>query len=230
MVGIDGDFQKNWEFKIPKMERDDLLVICNPLNPASTIYKKQLIEDAIEQAENAGATVIIDEAYKGLAFEKLPRYENAIRLRSFSKEFNMEGWRLGYAIAPDEIVGRIVKFNQITTTCVPIFTQNAGRACLENERKVLGENAKVWQSRSLVMQKILKKLRFEFTEPESGIYIFASHPDINDSNKYAMKALEKGVAIAPGTEFGNDKFIRICVNQPEETLKLAAECLEAALR
>lgn len=223
----DTEIGKKWGIGTPKFNSEDVMVICNPNNPTSTNYDERTVEETIENAEKNNVVVILDEAYKGLSFKKMPRYENAIRLRSFSKEFNMEGWRLGYAIAPKEIAAKLTAFNQISTTCTPAFVQKAGLACLENEREILDANTKIWLGRSLAAQSALKKAKFEFATPDAGIYIFATHLGINE--EFAMKLLERGVVVAPGSEFGCKNFVRICVNQSEQVLNSAIEIMEKSV-
>ena len=117
----------------------------------------------------------------------------------------MEGWRLGYAIAPKDIVKKIVKFNQITTTCVAPFVQMAGLSCLENEEEIIRQNRNLWKARLEVAEKALTKNGFKFAKPQSGIYVFATRADITDSGEFALSCLEKGVAVSPGGGFGNYK-------------------------
>ncbi|MFH1520753.1 MAG: pyridoxal phosphate-dependent aminotransferase [Candidatus Micrarchaeota archaeon] len=221
--------EKKWELSIPKFNSEDVMILCNPNNPTSTNYDERIVNETIENAEKNNATVILDEAYKGLSFKKMPQYENAIRIRSFSKEFNMEGWRLGYVVASKEIATKLTAFNQISTTCTPAFIQKAGFACLENEKEILSANTKIWMERSLATQSSLKKAKFEFTKPDAGIYIFTTHPDIDE--KFVMKLLENEVVVAPGNEFGENykKFVRICINQPEEIMSHAIRMMEKTL-
>ncbi len=212
---------------LPEEVRDaGVLILCNPLNPASTVYEPDAVSSAIGQATELrgqkGGYVILDEAYKGLAFSAIPRYdgENVIRVRSFSKEFSMEGWRLGYAVAPADVVKKVVAFNQATITCVPEFVQRAGIACLEDEGIVAGHR-EVWRARSLAAQRALRAAGFSFAKPGAGIYVFATHEKLRDADGFAMKLLEKeGVVVAPGSDFGGyGRFVRICVNQPAAVLE-----------
>lgn len=212
---------KNWQFdSLPSAK---LSIICNPLNPTSTIYDAKKVKEAIENANAAGDFVILDEAYRGIAFESIPKFEGALRVRSFSKEFNMENWRLGYLVAPSEIVQKVVKFNQITETCVPPFVQAAGIACLQNEKELLDKNKGIWRKRADVASKALREAGFKFAKPQSPMYAFATHDGIADAGEYAMGLLEeKRVAVAPGNDFGGfSKFVRITLNQSEETLREA---------
>jgi len=217
--------ENGWQFDNLPLNGAAMAIICNPLNPTSTVYSEKLVRNTLAEAETAGVPLVLDEAYKGLAFRPVPKYENAIRVRSFSKEFNMEGWRLGYAVVPKDVAKKLIAFNQITSTCVPDFIQRAGIACLENEKEILDANRAVWNKRSEVAQKALKAAGFRFVVPDSGIYIFATHDAITDSSTYALELLEKkGIAVAPGTGFGDYKnFVRICLNQNEQTMRDAIE-------
>ena len=207
------------KWQMEKVPSKDALVICNPLNPTSTICKKSSVDKAIAKAKESKAAVIVDEAYRGIAFEDIA-VPDAIRVRSFSKEFNMENWRLGYAVAPKGVAGKLVEFLQATSTCVAPFVQAAGIACLENEEELLEINREIWKMRMTAASKAMNAAGFKFAEPQAGMYIFATHEGIADAGKYAMKLLEKGVAVAPGSAFGNFRsFVRICANQPEDVLE-----------
>ncbi|HQT44525.1 MAG TPA: pyridoxal phosphate-dependent aminotransferase [Candidatus Micrarchaeota archaeon] len=219
-IAQDARLENNWEFgTLPKA---DVAVICNPLNPTSTIYSENSVKQEVLEANANGTYLLLDEAYKGLAFEKIPRYDGAIRVRSFSKEFNMENWRLGYVVAPEALAKKMIAFNQVTATCVSPISQAAGLACLENEREILEANRKIWKSRMDTAAKEMKSAGFEFAKPKSGMYVFARHDGIKDATAYALELLEKGVAVSPGADFGAGKgFIRVCANQDEGTLKSA---------
>ena len=111
---------------------------------------------------------------------------------------------------------------QVEGTCIPAFIQAAGIACLENEKEILSSHRKAWKARAESACKSLASHGFKFSKPQSGIYVFATHEGISDSGKYALSLLEKGVAVAPGTDFGGyGKFVRICVNQPPSVLEEA---------
>ncbi|MEM4634142.1 MAG: pyridoxal phosphate-dependent aminotransferase [Candidatus Anstonellaceae archaeon] len=221
--GIKTKLNTNWKFNsIPK---SDIILICNPNNPTSTVYSNDSIKEVIE---NSHYPVIIDEAYKGLAFERIDSFD-CIRIRSFSKEFNMENWRLGYAVVPDEIAKKLIQYNQITCTCVPNFVQAAGIACLENEKELLKENKKVWKKRLDAAASALKRAGFKFAMPQSAMYIFATHSAISSGTHFSMELLKHGVAVAPGEDFGEKRFFRMTCNATPEELKEAVEKMEKIL-
>lgn len=220
---IPTSFENNWQLKDSEVEPESVFVLCNPLNPTSTVYGQASVKKLLEECAQKNSLAVLDEAYKGLSFEKIPLYD-AMRVRSFSKEFNMEEWRLAYLVGPKDLVDKIINFNQITVTCVPEFVQRAGIACLENEKQILYENRKKWLLRKNAAVKALKKNGFGFAMPSSGIYCFATHEKITDSEKFAFSLLEKGIAVSAGTSFGEQgSFVRLCLNQDEKTLSQAIE-------
>ncbi len=230
-VNLKGSVESDWAFGELALDGAKVFLLCNPLNPTSSVYSPSVVERCIKEVSDSGAYMILDEAYKELAFEPIPRYEGAIRVRSFSKEFNMEGWRLGYIVAPEEVAKKMISYNQITATCVPEFIQRGGIAALEDSSRIVSENRTIWKRRAEVASAALSEAGFEFSPPASGIYAFATHPKINDAWEFAIDMLDKGVAVAPGSPFGGyDKYLRICLSQPEEFLEEAILKMGEALK
>ncbi|MCL5036009.1 MAG: pyridoxal phosphate-dependent aminotransferase [Chloroflexi bacterium] len=222
-------FEDRWLFDNVDFDYAKMIIICNPVNPTSIVYPEDLLRKIIKEAAEREVYVIMDEAYKGLSIEPVPDY-GAISVKSFSKEFNMGGWRLGYAVAPEEIAERLVNFNLMTTTCVPEFVQRAGIACLENEKEIIEQNRDTWKKRFDIASKALKDAGFKFVRPDAGLYIFATHDKIKDGDEYVFNLLDAGVVVAPGSSFGGyDNFVRICINQDEELLLKAIGIMEACL-
>jgi aspartate aminotransferase len=207
------------------------IILCNPLNPVSIVYPPAFVEEVINEAARHGVAVVIDEAYRGLAFQEYPRYDGAIRVRSFSKEFNMEGWRLGYVASPAPVARRLTRFNQITATCVAPFVQAAGIACLQKEKELLSENLKNWKERTSAAVNMLSGTGMSFTVPTAGIYLFATHSNITNGDRFVLELLEKGVALAPGSCFGDyGNYVRICLNQDVPLMREALDIMHQHLQ
>jgi len=220
--------ENGWSVTLSDIPKVNLLILCNPLNPTGIVYDENVIRDVLELGLRSGFRVILDEAYKGLSFREIPRYESAIRLRSFSKEFGLESWRLGYAVTPKDVADKLGSFLQATITCVPSFIQEAGLACLENETEIRAANAAIWRSRSETARQALAAQGFRFVPPDSGMYFFVTRPDIRDADIFCRELLDRtGVAVAPGGSFGGfGRFVRICANQPEDILRNALALLK----
>jgi aspartate aminotransferase len=226
-VRVPTSMETSWRLDPSAIGEAKILLLCNPSNPTSTVLPPADVRRILEQARQRGTVAILDEAYRGLAFEEVPLYSDAIRVRSFSKEFNMEG----YAVAPQDVVAKVVSVIQATTTCVPDFVQEAGAACLDREESLLTEHRRIWRERSRAAQEALRQAGFRFSEPGAAMYLFATHPRLTDSGAFALKLLERGIAVAPGTGFGDfPSFIRLCVNQEATVLRQAVAEMAALLQ
>ena len=229
-VKVKTTLEDQWNFTGLDLDNAAMVIICNPNNPTSTLYDDTRVSAALEVAQKNNVHAILDEAYRDLSFKEIPKHENAIRVRSFSKEFNMEGWRIGYVVAPEDVVKKLASFMQITTTCVPLFTQKAAIAAIENEKSIKEANLSVWQPRVDKTSEMLAKAGFKFAKPDAGIYFFLTHDKVLDGEEYAMRLLDAGVAVSPGSAFGDhSRFIRICANQDEKILQEAIDIMAQAL-
>lgn len=222
-------FEENWKIPDLNLKPHSVVMLCNPLNPTSTTLSSSEIESLESQSYASSSKLIFDEAYRDLAFKRT-EYSGEIRIRSFSKEFNLEGWRLGYAVLPEPLAKQLSSLVHITTSCVSSLIQNIGVTCLENRESILKTNVEVWKTRLGALSEALKNAGFEFVEPESGMYIFATHPKIKNCEKFCRDALENGVVVSPGSAFGPyDKFVRISASCEAERLVKAVEILSKSL-
>jgi aspartate aminotransferase len=206
-----------------------VVLISDPCNPTGKALSKGTINLLCKQAAKVSADIIWDEAYRGF-MRNASAHPFGIRVRSFSKEFHLEGWRIGYAIVPEELRTALVKFIVTTVTAVSEPMQRVAYACLTAERAIMRRNLPLWEQRLNFLSARLKKLGFEFHVPDCGMYIFARHPRIDDATVFCERALEKGLALAPGIAFGPyPEFIRISAAASREEMKRAmnivAECL-----
>jgi aspartate aminotransferase len=127
-------------------------------------------------------------------------------------------------------VEKVVEFNQLSITCVPQFVQAAGLACLQSEERILGEARAAWRARARAAAQALREAGFRFAEPQSGMYVFAAHPDAADDQEFAARLLKAGVAIAAGSSFGAPGFVRICANCEAPELEEAVRRMRGVLQ
>ena len=222
--------EDGWQFKNLPLDNACVALLCNPLNPTSTCYSPESIKKLAAESRKAGVALVIDEAYRDLAFEPIENHE-AIRVRSFSKEFNMEGMRLGYAVVPVELAKELMRFMQLSVTCTSTIIQEAGSACLKERQSILEKNCDIWRKRLSILSAALRQSSFEFCEPEAGMYIFAKHPKIMNSETFVETLFERGVAVAPGTAFGPyPQYIRIAASEEPEILLKAVDILGVTIQ
>jgi len=202
------------------MNNIKMIVVINPNNPTSSVLSNKRVREIVEIATDYNAWVLYDVAYADLAFQPVKKIveDNVLLVDSFSKSFSLSGWRVGYVACNRDICKRLIKFNQITISCVPEFIQRAVFTGLEHKDKIVKKARKVYKERAVFAYRYLKR-HVKVCMPCSGFYIF---PHIGmDSVKLAFNLLEKGIAIAPGIVFGEkyNEYVRISLVRDLEVLK-----------
>ncbi len=205
-----------------------LIILNSPLNPTSTEYKRPDLQAVYHYAQDKKIQELVDAAHSNLSFKhnELTRYEEYVNVtNTLSKAYCMSGWRAGYLVASEELTRKLVELNQITFTNVPLFTQAAMLAGLENRETVTEETREECKKRLSLAEKIFEGT--DYVKPDAGFYLFIR---CEDGGKVAENALEKGVAIVPGANFGGyGEWIRISLSHPEATLRPALETVRKAL-
>ncbi len=229
------NFEECWEVDPQKLEqmidqRTKAIILTNPNNPTSTMLSSKTLKEIVSIAERKNIYILYDNAYMGLAFKKQEKIEspNLIKIETFSKGFAMTGWRVGYTICKKELAEKMLKFNQITTSCVPKFVQRAAFAALENREKIQRKMTNISKKRASFACKILKKYNFDFVKPDAGFYVF---PNIKvNSIRLAENLLEKGIGIVPGSAFGDyQNFARISLTEDLPVLEKVFEEINSSV-
>jgi aspartate/methionine/tyrosine aminotransferase len=131
----------------------------------------------------------------------------------------MTGWRVGYIVANKMLIDQVTKLNQITFNNVPVFIQDAALKGLEL-REQIAENIKAkYKQRADLASKKLGAAGFKFTQPDAPFYVFPKREGL-DGEKFTLSLLDSGVAVAPGTSFGDYKeHFRISLTAPDNEIE-----------
>jgi aspartate/methionine/tyrosine aminotransferase len=227
--------QDNWTDKTVSA------IVASPSNPTGTLLSENEILKMLKFVKEKGGYLIVDEIYHGLVYDgemktALEFDDNVIIINSFSKYFNMTGWRLGWLIAPEKLVESIDKLTQNIFLAASTPAQYAALAAFKPETiKILEEYKKEFKRRRDYLLPELKKIGFKIeVEPQGAFYIYAECAMFTkDSFKFAYDLLENiGVAITPGKDFGNNKeniYVRFAYTVSIERLKEAVERLTSYL-
>ena len=141
----------------------------------------------------------------------------------------MTGWRIGYIIANKMLIDNITKLNQITINNVPVFIQEAALKGFEMQKQLSSKIKEEYEERAKMASKTLAKAGFKFTKPEAPFYVFPKRDGL-DSEKFTLDLLDKGVAVAPGTAFGDYReHFRISLTAPETRIKVALDKISEAV-
>ena len=234
------EMEDGWKVDLEKLEamidKDTRMIILNnPNNPTSKVIDTETLDGIVEIANKKGVTILSDEVYGTISFVKsksILEYDGDhkhILTTGFSKTFSMTGWRIGYIIANKQLVDNITKLNQITINNVPVFIQEAALKGLEMQKQLATKIKEEYRERAKMASKILAKSGFSFTKPEAPFYVFPKRQGL-ESEKFTLDLLDNGVAVAPGTAFGDYReHFRISLTAPREEIKTALDIISEAI-
>jgi aspartate aminotransferase len=233
------EFDLNWKIDIERFEdlvdqETRLIILNNPNNPTSRVVDNTTIDEIVRIANEKGATILSDEVYSDISFVKtksILEYEgDHILVNSFSKTFAMTGWRIGYAVVKRELAEKMTKLNQISITNIPVFIQEAALKALELRETIASKLREEYRRRADLACNILLKAGMKFSRPDAPFYVFPKCYRLN-SEKFALDLLDNGVAVTPGTAFGDYlEHFRIALTVPDEEVELGLKKICEALQ
>ena len=212
------------------------ILINSPANPTGSIISPE----AMHALAGLGYYLVADETYHGLVYESqehsiLEFTDKAFVLGSFSKQYAMTGWRLGYLIVPNEFVRPIQKIQQNFFISANAFVQWAGIAAITEAQKDVEQMRAIFNQRRKFIIPRLKALGFGLTfEPQGAFYALANAKKFTqDSQAFAFDILEKAqVAVTPGIDFGNNAegYLRFSYANSLENIHEGMDRLEYYLK
>ncbi len=206
-------------------------LVASPSNPTGTLVSTERLSAMAEFAREKGGTLIVDEIYHGLVYEgdyttALAFADDIFVINSFSKYFNMTGWRLGWMVAPQRYVRELDKLAQNIYLAAPTPAQYAALAAFQPDTlAILQARVKEFKARRDYLVPALRALGFDIpVTPQGAFYIYAGCGRLTrDSFGFARDLLEQaGVAITPGIDFGAnapERHVRFAYTNSVERLK-----------
>lgn len=216
-----------------------LLILNSPCNPTGKIIEEGTLREMAGMAEKRGAYILSDEVYHAYAFKPHKSIlqvanSNFIYADSFSKEFGMTGWRIGYAVSDPQTIEKMHKILQMSVTCLPGFIQKTALEALKSgSDSKANPFRKIMEGRINVACRELDRLPVSYMRPEGAMYIF---PKVNregfDSKVFANSLLrEAKVAVAPGEAFGRyPEHLRLSMTASKPDVKEAIRRINAHLK
>ena len=206
-------------------------LIATPSNPTGTTVPHDEMRRIAAMLAARGGALIVDEIYLGLSYAGPPRSALALSdelfvISSFSKYFNMTGWRLGWLVAPERHVRDIEKLAQNLYISPPTVSQRAALACfLPQTLAILETRRREFRARRDFLVPTLRDLGFGIpVMPEGGFFVYADCSAFGmDSERFCIEALgATGVAFTPGLDFGRhraDAHVRFAYTIGEDKLR-----------
>jgi aspartate aminotransferase len=211
-----------------------MIVLNYPNNPTGKVLDKQTIEKIVSIAKDHGLYLLSDEVYADYVFGEFSSvrkhdYAKTIIVGSFSKRYAMTGFRVGYAIASKEVISKMTRVQAVAITSVAEPMQYAALAALDVDPS---ENIELMKRRVGLVYDKLKKMSLRCVEPDGAMYAYPELPKRAEDMALVERLLEKGVAIAPGSGFGDSyrRFVRISACQPEKILEKGLEVMASVMR
>ena len=223
------------------------VLLASPSNPTGTSIHPSALNDIHRVVQMHGGISIVDEIYLGLSFEAqygqtaLALDDDIISINSFSKYFNMTGWRLGWMVVPEKLVPVIERLAQNLFICPSTIAQHAALACFEPESLALYEQRRSeFKARRDYFIPQLNAMGLTVpVMPDGAFYAWAdctaacTKLGVKDSWDFAFDVMNKAhVAITPGRDFGSaqtQNFVRFSTASSMEHLQEAVARLRALL-
>ncbi|TFG05519.1 MAG: pyridoxal phosphate-dependent aminotransferase [Promethearchaeota archaeon] len=217
------------------------IILNSPSNPTGQIIPSDTLDDIADIIQNNDIWVISDEIYAELTYDQKiapslsdSQYENChhrlIVLDGFSKFWAMTGWRLGYIIAPPELITKMTPVHQNFAICAPSISQVAAIHALNCELETQEMLNKYKERRNFIVKRINEIEGISCLEPKGAFYIFANIKKLKiPSMEFAMQLLDKAqVAICPGFSFGQngEGYVRISYPTDIKNIKIGMDRLE----
>ena len=223
------------------------VLLASPSNPTGTSIAPDELRRIHQVVQERGGVTIVDEIYLGLSYDEtfghtaLDIDDNIISINSFSKYFNMTGWRLGWMVVPEALVPVVERLAQNLFICASTVSQHAALACFEPGSLAEYERRRAeFKARRDYFIPALQELGFEIpVQPDGAFYAWADCSPLCDklgvqgSWDFALAVMQRAhIAITPGRDFGSfetGNFVRFSTANSMEQLQTAIARLRQLL-
>lgn len=222
-------------------ERARILYLNYPNNPTSATASSEYLQSAVRFCQDNSILLVYDNAYSEIAFDgyrppSIFEFDGArdvaIEFHSFSKTYNMTGWRLAWAAGPAPVIAALSRIKAFVDTGQFLAVQAAGKAALESWEHWVPQNVEQFKQRRDALVHAMRAAGFTVDTPRATMYLWVPMPSNRPSAPFARRALlEQGVVIMPGDALGagGEGFFRVALTQPIARLQAAAERLARLL-
>lgn len=237
-IVIDNPEAEELSFNIEDVEKavttnTKAIIINTPSNPSGKVIPWNKIEALAEIAKKNNLIVIADEVYKCLMYDNAKfksivsidgMRDRTVLVNSLSKEFCMTGWRIGYVLAPKELIATMTKLQENVCACAPLPSQYAAIEALSGNGNYSKDMVDIFTRRRNVLYEGLSKIPgLRCNKPEATFYMMVDISSTGlSSYDFCCKLIESvHVACVPGVAYGNscDNYIRVAFTLDESKIK-----------
>jgi len=237
------DYKVNWESVMKLInQRTKMIIINTPHNPTGTVLSQEDMEALEKLVSNTDIIIISDEVYEHIIFDgethqsaaRFPGLaERSFIVSSFGKTFHNTGWKVGYCIAPKNLMAEFRKAHQFIVFCVNHPVQHALASYIQHEENYMNLGQFYQQKRDFFVDQI-KDSRFDIIPSKGTYFQLLSYSGITDAadTEFAIELTKHNkIASIPVSVFYHnivdEKVLRFCVAKKEDTLKQAAEIINS---
>ncbi|MCX6695179.1 MAG: pyridoxal phosphate-dependent aminotransferase [Candidatus Altiarchaeota archaeon] len=211
------------------------IIVASPNNPTGSVLRRSDLEDIADLAIQHDLTVISDELYEHLIYDGEKHHsigsfkgmeDRTITINGFSKGFAFTGWRLGYAAGSTEYIESMMKIHQYTMLSAPTVSQYAALKFTECGRYVKEMVDEYDRRRRLLVRGLNELPDVSCIMPKGAFYAFPNIKETGmNSQEFAKKLLNAGVAVVPGNTFGasGEGHVRCSYSVSTEVIQEALE-------
>jgi len=221
-----------------------VIIVCTPANPSGKVMSQTELEAIADVARELDLLVVSDEVYEHYVTGENPHipiaslpgmWERTITVNSFSKSWNISGWRLGYAYGKGELIAPINNAANVIYVCPATPLQAALSRVLMADEGYYPRLRDNFDGKRRFASEILTGLGFDIYDSGSAFYLWARIPERFDDaiafNEMLMR--DAGVGMTPGSAFADndmwDAHVRICIAREDSVLQGAMEKLKGVL-
>jgi aspartate/methionine/tyrosine aminotransferase len=223
--------------------RTRALVVVSPSNPTGWTARRDDLRALLALSRRHGFWIIADETYARFWYEDGPRApsfydamepdDRVLFVNTFSKNWAMTGWRMGWISAHPALAQKIENLIQYSTSGVAQFMQRAGVVALDQgDAFIAHQVARSRASRDIVCEALGRSGRCRFAVPSGAFYLLFTVDGEIDTRRLAFRLIdEAGIGLAPGSAFGpgGEGFLRLCFARDPEQVQTAAERIVAVI-
>lgn len=211
-TNTDTNYQPTVDILEPFADQLDGLIIASPSNPTGTIIDADILKDVCLWAEQKGIRIISDEAYHGITYEEsaataLEFTETSIVTNTFSKYFAMTGWRLGWAVLPEDLVVPVKKLAENMFVAPPTLAQHAAWKIFDHT-DVCSSYVDKYKANRDILRTLLPEAGIDkLSSSDGAFYIYADIGHLTDNSEDFTRRMldEAGVSVTSGADFDTNR-------------------------
>jgi LL-diaminopimelate aminotransferase len=223
-------------------QRAKVLFLGYPNNPTAAVVEGDFFEKVVAFAKKYDIAVVHDNAYSELTYDGYvaPSFlstpgakDVGVELFSFSKPFNMTGWRIGFAVGNHEILSHLWRLKTNMDSGMFDALQRTGAFILNGPWDCVRDMCEVYRRRRDLLAEALVSVGMQVPKPKGTVYMWVPVPVGYSSASFCEHVLDlAGVVVTPGTGYGpaGEGFVRLSLTTPDDRIAEAVERIERSLR